>query len=156
MLLVGAGGAARGTLCALLDENPHRVVLSNRTAEKARALVAELGPHDNLRSRSFNELTGLQFDLVINATAASLEGQVPAIPVSVLNRDSVCYDMMYGAGPSALHGLGSTARCGPHRRWAGHAGRAGGRVVLFVARGAARYARLSEGFTGTNRNKKPC
>ncbi|MBD1552905.1 shikimate dehydrogenase [Pseudomonas typographi] len=100
ILLLGAGGAARGVLEPLLEEAPAQVVLANRTLEKAQRLVeafAELGP---LRASAFAELAG-PFDVIINATAASLAGEIPPVAASLIEPGrTACYDMMYGKAPT--------------------------------------------------------
>jgi len=102
LLLVGAGGAARGVIEPLLGENPGLLVIANRTKEKAvelARLFCELG---HVEGCGLDAVAGQSFDLIINATAASLTGQVPALPDSVITADSSCYDMMYGDKPTAF------------------------------------------------------
>ncbi len=93
VLLLGAGGAARGVLHPLLLQRPALLVLANRTPEKAMALAA-MAPHE-VSVLAFSELHGTSFDLVINATSASLSGNVPPIPDGVLAQDCLAYDMVY-------------------------------------------------------------
>ena len=96
ILLLGAGGAARGVLQPLLAENPASLVIANRTPDRAHDLAeifARLGP---IQGAGFEDLTDLQFDLIINASAASLQGEVPPIPHTLCTSDTWCYDMMYG------------------------------------------------------------
>ena len=102
VLLIGAGGAARGAACALLDEEPSRLVVANRTHEKASSLVVELGNKPCFCAKRFEELEGERFELVINATASSLEGEIPPVPVSAITAESVCYDMMYAPSETAF------------------------------------------------------
>lgn len=102
LLLVGAGGAARGVIEPLLGEKPSLLVITNRTAEKAvelARLFCELGHTEGC---GLNDLDGQPFDIIINATAASLSGAVPALPEGVVTTDSWCYDMMYGDHPTAF------------------------------------------------------
>ena len=102
LLLVGAGGAARGVLEPLLDEQPALLVIANRTSGKAvelARLFCELG---RVEGCGFNDLAGQTFDLVINATAAGLSGAVPDLPASVVGGETWCYDMMYGDEPTAF------------------------------------------------------
>ena len=108
VLLVGAGGAARGAACALLDEDPKRLVIANRTHEKAASLVDELGKPSCFCATRFEDLEGEHFELVINATASSLEGQTPPLPASVVSGGTVCYDMMYGPSETAFVAWGKT------------------------------------------------
>jgi len=101
ILLAGAGGAARGVVGPLLDCGARRLVIVNRTPERAAALAARFGSAPRLRAMAFEELTSA-FDLVINATSASLYGQVPPIPGAAVGSGTFCYDMMYGREPTAF------------------------------------------------------
>jgi shikimate dehydrogenase len=95
VLLLGAGGAARGVLAPLLELKPRVLVIANRGVERALALAsafASLGP---VRGAGFTQLDGQCFDLIVNATAASLQGQVPPLPASVLGATTICYDLVY-------------------------------------------------------------
>jgi shikimate dehydrogenase len=114
ILLLGAGGAAAGVLGPLLEQAPRRIVVCNRTAAKAEALVAQHASlaalHKvELLAQSQQALEG-SFDVVINGTASSLQGDGVPAPASVLHPGSLAYDMMYGpaAQPflnwAALHG----------------------------------------------------
>jgi len=102
ILLLGAGGAARGVLQPLLLERPAQLVIANRTANKARDLVlrfSDLGP---VSGCGLAELAGRQFDLIINATAAGLQDAVPRLPEGVLAAGGWCYDLMYGSEPTTF------------------------------------------------------
>lgn len=102
LLLVGAGGAARGVIEPLLLEKPSLLVIANRTAEKAVELARLFCDLGHTEGCGLDDVAGQPFDLIINATAASLAGQVPALPDSVVSTDSWCYDMMYGDKPTAF------------------------------------------------------
>ena len=102
LLVIGAGGAVRGVLPALLAQHPACLVVANRTAERARELAARFTSLGTIRGCGLNELGGQHFDLVINGTAASLSGQVPAIPDSVVRANSCCYDLAYASEPTAF------------------------------------------------------
>jgi len=95
VLLAGAGGAARGVLGPILELGPSEVIVANRTAERARALATEFASLGSVRGCAFSELPSSAFDLVLNATAASLSGEVPAIPHAAVGASTVCYDMAY-------------------------------------------------------------
>lgn len=97
ILILGAGGAVRGVLEPILSEGPTSVVIANRTASKAQALATLFGDKGAITGAGFDALAGQQFDLVINGTAASLEGAVPPLPDDLLAPNASCYDMMYGA-----------------------------------------------------------
>lgn len=96
ILMLGAGGAVRGVMRPLLEQQPRRVIIANRTAAKAYSLAQGLAAYGQVAGCGFDELEGMQFDLVINGTAAGLAGEVPAIPDGVLAKGGWCYDMLYG------------------------------------------------------------
>lgn len=100
ILLVGAGGAARGVLQPLLAENPSLLTIVNRTASRAHELAVDFSKLGNISGASFDDLAGQHFDLIINATAASLQGEVPPLPGECCTESTWCYDMMYGADPT--------------------------------------------------------
>ncbi|MEW6645940.1 MAG: shikimate dehydrogenase [Pseudomonadota bacterium] len=102
LLLLGAGGAVRGVLEPLLEERPAALVIANRTVAKAEELAAAFADLGTVRASSFAALAGQQFDVVINGTAASLQGEVPPLPDGILAPGAVCYDMMYGKEPTAF------------------------------------------------------
>ncbi|HFD81234.1 MAG TPA: shikimate dehydrogenase [Gammaproteobacteria bacterium] len=102
ILLLGAGGAARGVLAPLLEQKPARLVIANRTPGRARELAEEFADLGNVSGCGFDELRGQRFDLVINATSAGLEDQVPPLPEGVIGPQSSCYDLMYGDEPTAF------------------------------------------------------
>ena len=94
ILLLGAGGAARGVLEPLLEQQPAQLVLANRTPEKAQLLAQTF--RGGLEACTYAALAGRQFDLVVNATSASLAGALPPLPPGVFARGALAYDMMYG------------------------------------------------------------
>ena len=108
VLLLGAGGAARGVVGPLLDELPQRLTVANRTASRAVDLAREFQEGAGLAGCGLDALTGHRFDLIINATSASLRGEVPSVPPGILAADGWCYDMMYGDRPTAFVGWGWT------------------------------------------------
>ncbi|MEO7031089.1 MAG: shikimate dehydrogenase [Herbaspirillum sp.] len=101
ILLLGAGGAARGVLQPLLLQNPARLVLANRTATRAQDLVHDFAAYPALEFAELDQLVG-SFDLIINATSASLQQQLPALPTTVFGTGTFAYDMMYGAQPTVF------------------------------------------------------
>jgi shikimate dehydrogenase len=101
LLLLGAGGAVRGVLRPLLDEQPASLLIANRTAAKAVAL-AEATADPRVGGCGLDGLAGRRFDLIINGTAAGLSAQVPAIPEDCLADGGWTYDMLYGAAPTAF------------------------------------------------------
>ena len=108
VLLVGAGGAGAGVLGPLLEQGPRSLVVANRTLARAQALVQshlELAALQKTKLLAL-DLQGLEhdFDLIINATASSLEGADVPVPAQVLRPGCLAYDMMYGpAAQGFLH-----------------------------------------------------
>ncbi len=118
VLLIGAGGAAAGVLGPLLEARPAEMVVVNRSADKAAALVAShavvaLRGGVFLSQRAL-ESPGTGYDLVINSTATSLSGQGVPVPASTLREDGWAWDLMYGAG--AVGFLDWAAQHGAHGR----------------------------------------
>ena len=95
ILMLGAGGAVRGVLGPLLQEEPSLVVIANRTVAKAEALATAYHDHGMIRAYGYEELPPLEFDLIINGTSMSLYGDVPPISGANLNARTRCYDMAY-------------------------------------------------------------
>ena len=93
VLLLGAGGAARGVIEPLLDQQPAALVIANRTVSRAEELAELFGR--GVRACGF-DAANTPFDLVINATAASLAGDLPPLSPRVFTPDTMAYDMMYG------------------------------------------------------------
>ncbi|MFH1602299.1 MAG: shikimate dehydrogenase [Pseudomonadota bacterium] len=94
VLLLGAGGAARGVIGPLLAQQPARLTLANRTLEKAQLLAQSF--RGAIEADGYAGLAGRQFDLVINATSASLSGALPPLPHGIFAHGALAYDMMYG------------------------------------------------------------
>src|SRR5438132_1349269 len=92
VLIIGAGGAARGVLAPLLTLQPSETVIANRTPERARSLAAAFAKLGVVSAVGLEHIPGGAFDLLINATAASLSGEIPAVPATVLGPQTVCYD----------------------------------------------------------------
>lgn len=101
LLLLGAGGAARGVIESLMSESPSQLVIANRTPERAHELVQQFSINNArvLQASSFSDVEG-SFDIVINATSASLSSELPAIPSSVFKSQTFAYDMVYSASPT--------------------------------------------------------
>lgn len=101
ILILGAGGAVRGVLQPLLDQNPISITIANRTRSKAEELVQHF-QSEILRATEYSQLAGHEFDLIINGTSASLHGDLPPLPEKILSSTACCYDMMYGAEPTVF------------------------------------------------------
>jgi shikimate dehydrogenase len=102
ILLLGAGGACRGILSPLLEESPNHLILANRTRQKASDLAAEFCIFGDVEGCGFADLKGHQFDLIINATSASLYDELPPLENNLLAKDGICYDLAYGNKPTAF------------------------------------------------------
>lgn len=114
VLLLGAGGAARGVLQPLIDTQPAQITIANRTAERAHALAVRFDTGARaVRGGSFDRLAGERFDVIINATSASLANAIPPLPKGVYAEGALAYDMMYAATPTAF--LGAAAAAGAAR-----------------------------------------
>lgn len=97
ILVLGAGGAVRGVMEPLLAAAPKSITIANRTLSKAEELAALF----DCQSSGYESLEGV-YDVIINGTSASLGGEMPPLPNGILNVDSWCYDMMYGAEPTVF------------------------------------------------------
>lgn len=115
ILILGAGGAARGIIPALLTTNPTTLTIANRTPETVSRLQRDFPA---IQSMELDNLSGI-FHLIINATSASLEGETLELPASLLSQKPLCYDLAYlknkptpfvaqtqRAGCKAMDGLG--------------------------------------------------
>ncbi|MCL6484332.1 MAG: shikimate dehydrogenase [Janthinobacterium lividum] len=117
VLLLGAGGAARGVVLPLLEQAPLELVIANRSVATAEALVAQFADAashpEQLRAGGFALPEGV-FDIVINATSASLAGDLPPVPAHVFGSHTLALDMMYGAQPTVF--MDFAAQHGAHVR----------------------------------------
>ena len=96
-LLIGAGGAARGVAPALLDAGIGDLFVVNRTAQRADALVDALAQPGRVHPRYLDDLVALgEFDLIVNATSAARNGQLPALPRALVGRRTAAVDLSYG------------------------------------------------------------
>jgi shikimate dehydrogenase len=98
ILILGAGGAARGAILPLLEEQPGQLALANRSLEKAAALQAQFAPFGVLMIGRFGDFAGAGFDVVINATSASLGAERLTLPAGLFAPQGLAYDMVYGKG----------------------------------------------------------
>lgn len=98
VLLLGAGGAARGVLLPLLAQQPAQLAIANRTAEKAATLEQHFAAFGPVEGGDYARLADRRFDIVINATSSSLHDELPPLPPGVFEPGALAYDMMYGKG----------------------------------------------------------
>jgi shikimate dehydrogenase len=98
VLLLGAGGAARGALLPFLAQKPAVLVIANRTVEKAQALALEVAADGNVIGCGYQDIADQRFDIVVNATSASLRGELPPISPGVFDEDALAYELVYGKG----------------------------------------------------------
>jgi shikimate dehydrogenase len=100
VLLLGAGGAARGAMLPLLQEAPAELFVANRTAEKAARLALEFAQRapDGVKPEGggFDEIAGRQFDLIVNATSSGLQSAALPLPATLFSRRCLAYEMVYG------------------------------------------------------------
>jgi shikimate dehydrogenase len=102
LLILGAGGATRGVLAPLLGLEPAMVMIANRTPERAEALAAAFADLGVTQGVGFAYVGDTPFDLIINATSASLSGDIPPIPAGAIGPQTVCYDLAYGRSAMAF------------------------------------------------------
>ncbi|MBA1146709.1 shikimate dehydrogenase [Ectothiorhodospiraceae bacterium WFHF3C12] len=102
ILLLGAGGAARGVLPTLLAATPAEIVVANRTEDRAHGLAEAFGDLGAIRGCGFDDLPGQRFQLVINATSAGIDGRLPPLPDDLLADGAACMDMFYASEPTAF------------------------------------------------------
>jgi shikimate dehydrogenase len=110
ILILGAGGAVRGVLGPLLERELRELVIANRTPERAAKLAEEFSDMGEIWGCGFADLVGTGYDLIINATSAGLQGQMPALPDEIVGSETVCYDMAYGRGSTPFTQWASARR----------------------------------------------
>ena len=107
ILIVGAGGAVKGVIPALLEAGPAEIFIVNRTPERAASLASDWASRDaRVRGGGLDAANSGPWNLVINGTSTGLAGEMPALPETMSLTDAYGYDMAYGAGPT------------PFMRWA--------------------------------------
>lgn len=103
ILILGAGGASRGVIAPILEQSPQALVIANRTVDKAVKLATEFhGKDSSITGCGYEALENKQFDLILNATSASLSEQLPPLPAGLLAAGGNCYDLAYGNEPTAF------------------------------------------------------
>lgn len=98
ILMLGAGGAARGALLPFLEQQPACLVIANRHLDKALELAALGAAQGNVIGSGYGELEGQTFDVVLNATSASLRAELPPVPTTVFAFGCIAYELAYGKG----------------------------------------------------------
>ncbi len=106
ILILGAGGATRGIIEPILASNPESLWIANRTIARAEQLAEDFKAFGDLRAVGFDQLTGSAFDLILNATSASLSGELPPLPKGLLAPGGSCYDLAYGKEPTPFMAWG--------------------------------------------------
>ena len=109
ILLIGAGGAARGVIGPLISAGPRTMSITNRTMSRADEIVkdfSKLGPVGAIAPAA---LATHHFDILINATSASLEDRMPLMPAACFQPGALAYDMMYGKGQTPFLALAASA-----------------------------------------------
>ncbi|MEZ5526229.1 MAG: shikimate dehydrogenase [Gammaproteobacteria bacterium] len=96
VLVLGAGGAAKGVMPDLLAQAPDRVCIANRTLSKAEAIVEAYTDTPCLSASSYEDIPPIGFDLIVNASSAGLQNTMPAMPSGLVSANTCCYDMVYG------------------------------------------------------------
>ncbi|WP_163830703.1 shikimate dehydrogenase [Spartinivicinus ruber] len=102
ILILGAGGAVRGVLEPIITKQPASITIANRTVSKADKLADDFADLMAIEVSNFTELNET-FDIIINGTSASLQGDLPPLPDRVIGSQTICYDMMYGAEQTAFN-----------------------------------------------------
>ena len=102
VLILGAGGAARGVLGPLLAAAPEYLEIANRNASRAAELAKEFANLGEIKGCGFDAISEQHFDLILNATSASLQDLVPPVPHKAISPTTLCYDMAYGKGDTAF------------------------------------------------------
>ena len=101
ILIIGAGGATQGILKPILDCNPEKILLANRTKEKSLKLASKFLQYGKVCGFGLDQIKAKPVDIVINATSASIDGNIPNIPKGVVE-GALCYDLMYGKETSFM------------------------------------------------------
>ena len=100
VLMLGAGGAARGVCGPLLELRPRSLTIANRTLANAKALAERFATLGAITGCGYDELDGQTFDLIIDATSTSLNATMPPLPDGLFAAGSLAYSMMYGQAES--------------------------------------------------------
>jgi len=102
ILILGAGGASRGIILPMLEQSPVAISIANRTVAKALTLADEFCHKGDVTGCAYAALAGQQFDVIINATSASLSDDLPPLVEGLLAEQGYCYDLAYANKPTAF------------------------------------------------------
>lgn len=102
VLILGAGGASRGIIGPIMGQSPAQIVIANRTVNKAITLSNEFSQLGNISGCSYHDIKNSEFDLILNATSASLTGDIPPLSDTLLAAQGHCYDLAYSNEPTAF------------------------------------------------------
>ncbi|KAF3981163.1 MAG: shikimate dehydrogenase [Methylococcales symbiont of Hymedesmia sp. n. MRB-2018] len=108
ILILGAGGASRGIIEPLMQQAPKHIIIANRTVEKAMTLSDEFSVLGKIKGCAYDDIKNSQFDLILNATSASLSGKLPPLADNILAEKGCCYDLAYGNKPTPFMLWGQT------------------------------------------------
>jgi shikimate dehydrogenase len=101
ILILGAGGATRGIVGPLLEMQPATLRIANRTIEKAENIAEDFSHIGEVTACRFDSVPAAEdFDLIINATSAGVQGETPPYPAAAVSPDTFCYDLSYGLAPT--------------------------------------------------------
>ena len=95
ILIIGAGGAARGVILPLLEHNPQEIIIVNRTAQKATELAELFTQYGPVSGFGFDDLPVSDYSLIINSTSSSMNNELPALDKKHITNCEVAYDMFY-------------------------------------------------------------
>jgi shikimate dehydrogenase len=95
ILIIGAGGATQGILKPILDKNPEKILLANRTSKKSLKLANDFSQFGKVCGFGLDQIKSKPVDIVINATSTSIDGEMPNLPGGLFE-GALCYDLMYG------------------------------------------------------------
>jgi shikimate dehydrogenase len=112
VLMLGAGGAARGAVVPLLDAGPGRLTIVNRTRSRADALQHQFARFGAVDVRNNDDVGSPNYDVILNATSASLCGELPHFSAAAVARGSLVYEFAYGKGLTPFLQFARTAGAG--------------------------------------------
>ncbi|KAF3978570.1 MAG: shikimate dehydrogenase [Methylococcales symbiont of Iophon sp. n. MRB-2018] len=108
ILILGAGGACRGIIEPLMQQAPKHIIIANRSVEKAMTLSDEFSVLGTIKGCGYGDIKNSQFDLILNATSASLSGKLPPLADNILAEKGCCYDLAYANKPTPFMLWGQT------------------------------------------------